>query len=356
MDANFLITYQIQATLAENKYTNRYTYLCQNETNTPVIVKEFKFGENKSWEPYLLVEQEIRILQSLSHSKIPQFIDRFETDCSVCFVQQYIAGQPIINLRDEQLVIKMLLEVLDILIYLQSKNIIHGDIKPENILIYQDEFYLVDFGLTKLLKADKSSTVIGGTTDYMPPEVRLGRGLNLTSDLYSLGMTALRLLSPKSTLLNYDLSPNFYGISNKLRPWLEKTLQPDPAKRYRDAVFAKEALENIPSPLPSVLPPSQNSSVTQPIKTNAVEKGNWLEEHPMTARSLTGIGMGVVMLFGINHFVTPASLVSALKDLGLAEIPQIQMFALSIAIALRIPPLVGISINLTRLYQALRNE
>jgi serine/threonine protein kinase len=77
--------------------------------------------------------------------------------------------------------------------YLHSQHVLHGDIKPENILLLQGRAKVADFGLTRLYTSNWGGTVTGaGTPLYMAPEVWKGK-VALNSDQYSLAMTYAEL-------------------------------------------------------------------------------------------------------------------------------------------------------------------
>lgn len=85
-------------------------------------------------------------------------------------------------------VTEMAAQILDTLAYVHSQNLIHRDIKPDNVMRrFRDEsLVIVDFGACASLgKQDYASTCIG-TGGYMAPEVFLGRGCT-ASDYYSTG-------------------------------------------------------------------------------------------------------------------------------------------------------------------------
>jgi serine/threonine protein kinase len=140
-----------------------------------------------------------------------------------------------------------------------SKNVIHRDIKPANIMIRNEDHqpFLIDFGAIKEvvsatagLFGDTQLTIFIGTPAFAPMEQRSGRPV-FASDLYSLGLTAICLLTGKppawkETNLDtggpvvkrfrpgtwYEFAP---AVSEQLKSVLDKAIQPSAADRYRTA-------------------------------------------------------------------------------------------------------------------------
>ena len=156
-------------------------------------------------------QREAAILEELGDgsSQIPQLYAYFSEDDKFYLVQEWIEGLTLNqyweqegNLhRDE--VRQILLQLLPVLDYVHSRRIIHRDIKPENIILRQGDNlpFLIDFGAVKEAIATEvnhssssnySASI--GTPGYMSSEQAAGRPI-YSSDLYSLGLTAIFLLT-----------------------------------------------------------------------------------------------------------------------------------------------------------------
>lgn len=256
--------YQVIQELGQNRGGGRVTYLASNtKTQQLVVVKQFQFATvGANWSDYDAYQREIQILQRLNHSSIPHYIDSFETKTGFCLVQDYKEAPSLAQLHHWSLqeIKQIAVAVLEVLVYLQSTYppIIHRDIKPDNILVNRQgklKVYLVDFGFAHIGDKDVAiSSVVKGTLGFMPPEQLYNRQLTEASDLYSLGLTLLSLLTQtKSTQIGHLIDEanriNVKQLVPSLSPqfvdWLQKMTAPNLKNRFQNAEAALKALEPI---------------------------------------------------------------------------------------------------------------
>ncbi|MFB2976849.1 pentapeptide repeat-containing protein [Microseira sp. BLCC-F43] len=256
--------YQVKRELGQNRACGRVTYLATNKkTNSPVVIKQFQFAQTgASWSDYDAYDKEVQLLQRLDHPSIPRYLDSFETPSGFCLVQEYkyapsLAQPHLLTLTEIK---QIAVAVLEVLVYLQRQQpvVIHRDIKPENILVnWQDpiKIYLVDFGFARIGGGDVAvSSAIKGTLGFMPPEQLFNRQLTEASDLYSLGVMLVGLLTnTKSTeigkLIDDAYQINFKLLVPKVNPqfleWLETMVTLNLKNRFSNAAAALEALQPI---------------------------------------------------------------------------------------------------------------
>ena len=255
--------YEVMRELGRNQIEGRITYLAKVcKSHQQVVIKQFNFAHtNPDWSGLKTYEREIEILQQIDHPRIPRYIDSCATSDHFYLVQEY-KNAPCLGLRrnfQPEEVKQIALSVLEILVYLQTRPnpIIHRDIKPENILVDEDlNAYLVDFDLAWLQEVTMPLTSIAsGTPGFMPPEEQLGHPLTQATDLYSLGVTLICLLSGTSSLEICQLIHKQYGfncreILPQLHPrfqsWLMKLVKFQGRYRYASASLALKALQEIP--------------------------------------------------------------------------------------------------------------
>jgi len=152
-----------------------------------------------------LFKTEAKSLQKLGkYSQIPQLLAYFEQDEEFYLVQEFIRGHnlskelTIGTIWQEQDVIKLLKECALILDFIHSQNVIHRDIKPDNLIRRQQDnrLVLVDFGAVKevIVQENIDSTIAIGTKGYMPSEQAIGKP-HFNSDIYALGIIAIQALT-----------------------------------------------------------------------------------------------------------------------------------------------------------------
>jgi serine/threonine protein kinase len=212
-----------------------------------------------------LFQQEAEILEKLgTHPQIPQLFAYFEEGGEFFLVQEYINGQSIakeIQNKDwqETEVIEFITELLELLIFVHSHNVIHRDIKPDNLIRRQQDgkIVLIDFGAVKeitgqtLTVSGTCKTTVGiGTIGYMPPEQITGKP-RLCSDIYAIGITAIQALTGESPQqLNYDedgevIWSSRVRVSHQLIRFLNKTVKYYIKDRYQTSTEALNALQEL---------------------------------------------------------------------------------------------------------------
>jgi serine/threonine protein kinase len=228
-----------------------------------------------------LFTQEAVALEQLNHPHIPKLLAYFITpDNRQYLVQEFIDGQ---NLKAEletqgkfsvQKIVELLMTLLPTLEYVHKLGFIHRDIKPENIIRRGEDrqLYLVDFGAAKVRTPDRSQlqgTTIG-TPEFMAPEQAWGRAFP-SSDLYSLGLMCIHLLTDVSPFNLYDDNRGTWiwrdflsqPIDPKISAILDKLIAHKPVERYTSAEEVLTALTT-----QSIVQPSVNPVPTPTIETS----------------------------------------------------------------------------------------
>lgn len=205
--------------------------------------------------------QEARLASSLSHRNIVSIVD-FGHDpvVGVFMVMELVEGDMLSRrLRNkERLPLRMacevILQIADALHYIHKAGIVHGDIKPDNILLRRAgrselnrwNICLLDFGLARAQSGTNEDEHIEGTPAYMAPEVICGKPLHEGSDIYSLGILAYQLVTGTTPFLGdlRELMAQHLGkapaslaetigeaVDERLEALILKALEKDPKNR-----------------------------------------------------------------------------------------------------------------------------
>jgi serine/threonine protein kinase len=291
--------YQVIRQLGQGGFGRTYLATDKNQGQKQCVLKEFapqlqeKDDLKKARE---LFEREAKVLQKLQHPQIPRFHSWLQEKLGghdyFFLVQDYIDGENYYQLLEQRQsqkqafseaeILTLLQNILPVLSYLHSQDVVHRDISPDNLLWRRADNLpvLIDFGGVKQLPASQGLwlTKLGvnhtllGKKGYAPEEqIRQGK-VFYSSDLYSLAVTCLVLLTGKEPQHLYDGYQGIWRwgkeiqVSPQLEAVLKKMLAYKPSDRYQNA---GQVLKDLPSQVPAK---SANTYVTK-IKTMVAAPG-----------------------------------------------------------------------------------
>ncbi|AMW27897.1 protein kinase domain-containing protein [Arthrospira platensis] len=252
--------------------------------------------------------QEAATLQTLGeHHQIPRLYAYFEELNKFYLVQEYIEGETLEakvqreGKLSESAVRAILTSLLGVLQYIHDKQIVHRDIKPDNIILRQEDGkpVLIDFGAVKEAMSTQLNTqgnavnsIVIGTPGFMASEQAIGRPV-YSSDLYSLGLTAIYLLTGK---LPQDLAidpgtaeilwrQDAPEVSGGLANVLDKAVRTRAGDRYSSAAEMLKSLTNT-----QMQPNNIPASVPQPTSTPTSPKRGLLVLSTIVSIVVLGLG------------------------------------------------------------------
>lgn len=201
--------------------------------------------------------QEVDILKNLNHMYLPQVLDFLNVDGEIFTVMSFIPGKSFKDLLEEgakfskQQLICWGMQLCSALHYLHSQNppIIHGDIKPANIMLTpQGDICLIDFNISFFMD---DSTVLGYTEGYTSPEqyiIALDKKsasavpkhsiVDEKSDIYSVGATFYHLITGEKLEKRrdgYEKQRLVNSVGEAFANVILKAINPDRKKRYTNA-------------------------------------------------------------------------------------------------------------------------
>ena len=249
------------------------TFLARNESlpgNPYCVIKQLRPASTTPQVMQMareLFRREAKTLGKIgNHPQLPSLLDYFETDQEFYLVQEYISGSTLHREVKrggpftEAGIKQFLSELLPIIEYIHSQQVIHRDIKPANLIRRNQDrkLVLIDFGAVKdqvnpAAASNTDQTALTafaiGTPGYAPPEQMALRPV-YASDIYAVGVTCIYLLTGKSPKdLDYDPSTGemvwqrYIQLSDHLVNVLKKMLEVSVRHRYQSAKDILRALD-----------------------------------------------------------------------------------------------------------------
>jgi WD40 repeat protein len=212
------------------------------------------------------------------HPQIPELLAHFQQERYQYLVQEFIEGE---NLQQElarkgpfseNQILALLKDLLPVLQFVHDRNVIHRDIKPPNIIrrrssppansyffsTHTGELVLVDFGAAKVVEGSFQTGTVIGSPEFVAPEQIRGQAV-YASDLYSLGVTCIYLLTQISPFDLFDINQDVWvwrdflkvKIDPKLGRILDKSIEPNLNRRYKSVA---EMLRDLQPHQPASIP------------------------------------------------------------------------------------------------------
>lgn len=175
-----------------------------NHLNIDVEIKVAQASQAELLEAF---KREVDILARLNHVALPNVLDHFTESEHQYLVMNFIEGQDLDELlrgRGQAFSVEEVLQcseqILNVLDYLRSQDVIHGDIQPKNLKWDgKNKVTLLNFGVAKRKEANQtheaSSSARDITSDYSSLEQHEGKNTDQQSDFYALGATLYHLMT-----------------------------------------------------------------------------------------------------------------------------------------------------------------
>lgn len=258
----------------------------QRGLDRPVAIKILPPDAGRDQESLDRFRTEAKAMARLTHPNIPAVYDFAVVEEFCVLVMELVEGPNVFTLiRDKALqpphALEILAQVCDAVHFAHSRGIIHGDIKPGNMLINQDGVVkLADFGLARLMehgdRASDSWTPMG-TPEYAAPELY---DKNATpdhrADIYSLGVVLHEMLTGSPPVGEFDLPAEALGLDPRVDDIIARCMEFNPAARYQSAQEVRALLREIIE--------GRNVPVRQPAKSAARRIFKAPRRNPAAAR------------------------------------------------------------------------
>lgn len=251
--------YNVHEKLGGGKFGDVYR-LTHKETGQECAGKFYRARTSKD---RTAARKEIEIMNRLHHPKLVQCLAAYDTRSEMVMVMEYIAGGELFERivdenfeHTEPTSARYVQQILEGIQYVHKQNIIHLDLKPENIVCVDTtgtRIKIIDFGLARELEEGKPLMVMHGTPEFVAPEVINYEPVGLETDMWSIGVICFILLSGESpfqgnsdaetlalvTAACYEFDPeSFEDISDQAKDFISSLLK----KNRRGRLSCTEAL------------------------------------------------------------------------------------------------------------------
>ncbi|MCW3027431.1 MAG: hypothetical protein JWN81_642 [Solirubrobacterales bacterium] len=196
-------------------------------------------------------EIEAGLLASLSHPRVVKIVDHFSEPMGRYVVMDLVRGIDLGALLKQRgdpglpvdHAIEYVRQACEALQYVHDQQIVHRDVKPQNMILGEQGIVLVDFGIARVLDKSEASATVGiGTPRFMAPEVFAGGAISPRTDVFGVAATLWTLLAGRAPMYAdaTKLCDTVPGVTAELERTISAGLEMIPERRVASvAAFAK---------------------------------------------------------------------------------------------------------------------
>ncbi|XP_029517051.1 serine/threonine-protein kinase 17A-like [Oncorhynchus nerka] len=211
---------------------------CVEKCTGQEYAAKFMRKRRKGQDCRLEIIHEVAVLELATASqRVVNLHQVYEMAAEMVLVLQFAAGGEIFNQcvaeRDEAFkeedVKRLMRQILEGVSFLHRNNMVHLDLKPQNILLTSDallgDIKIVDFGLSRMVSSSQELREIMGTPEYVAPEILNYEPISTATDMWSIGVLAYVMLTGISPFLGEDKQETFLNISQINISYQEEELE-----------------------------------------------------------------------------------------------------------------------------------
>uniref|UniRef100_A0A3Q2G792 Myosin, light chain kinase 5 n=1 Tax=Cyprinodon variegatus TaxID=28743 RepID=A0A3Q2G792_CYPVA len=227
--------------------------LTHKETGRVFAGKFYKGRRAKEREA---ARKEIELMNHLHHPKLVQCLGAYDHKPEMVMVMEFIAGGELFERivddnfeHTEPASVRYMQQILEGIAFMHQQNIVHLDLKPENIVCVDTtgtSIKIIDFGLASKLDENTGLKVMHGTPEFVAPEVINYEPVTLATDMWSIGVICYILLSGESpfqgnsdaetlalvTAAQWEFDEeSFEDITQEAQDFISSLLNKDPRQR-----------------------------------------------------------------------------------------------------------------------------
>lgn len=214
--------YDITGELGRGKFA--VVKRCVEKISGKVFAAKFLRKRRRGRDCRAEVIHEMAVLEAArNNARVVNLHAAYETDHDIVLVLEYAAGGEIFDhcvseeLLPEAQITRLIRQTLEGVHYLHQSNLVHLDLKPQNILLTSltppGDIKIVDFGLARRLGAVGELREILGTPEYVAPEILNYEPITTATDLWSVGVIAYMLVTGESPFAGDDKQETYLNVS-----------------------------------------------------------------------------------------------------------------------------------------------
>ncbi|XP_061522228.1 LOW QUALITY PROTEIN: serine/threonine-protein kinase 17A [Phycodurus eques] len=261
---------EITTTIKSEPFTDHFTIIpgkelgrgkfavvrkCVKKCTGQEYAAKFMRKRRKGRDCRMEIIHEIAVLELATDSqRVVSLHQVYEMASEMVLVLEFAAGGEIFNQcvsdqEDESFsendVKRLMRQILQGVAFLHQRNVVHLDLKPQNILLTSSsplgDIKIVDFGLSRIVSSHQELREIMGTPEYVAPEILNYEPINTATDMWSIGVLAYVMLTGLSPFLGKDKQETFLNISQMNVSYDEEELQElDQAVSFIQTLLCKQ--------------------------------------------------------------------------------------------------------------------
>uniref|UniRef100_UPI0037E9030E serine/threonine-protein kinase 17A n=1 Tax=Semicossyphus pulcher TaxID=241346 RepID=UPI0037E9030E len=245
---------EIKTTIKYEPFTDHYTIIpgkelgrgkfavvrkCVEKCTGHEYAAKFMRKRRKGQDCRTEIIHEIAVLELATASpRVVNLHQVYEMASEMVLVLEFAAGGEIFNqcvsdredeAFSEEDVKRLMRQILEGVTFLHQNNVVHLDLKPQNILLTSSsplgDIKIVDFGLSRMVSSHQELREIMGTPEYVAPEILNYEPISTATDMWSIGVLAYVMLTGISPFLGEDKQETFLNISQLNVSYTEEELQ-----------------------------------------------------------------------------------------------------------------------------------
>ncbi len=242
----FEMNYEVIDVLTQTGHSS--ILLVRDHNNQQFIAKKVSYD-------YESIVSEYEMLKVLRHPSLPKVYNIYKTVEAIYIIIEQIKGETLYDLimregkLHSDLAVTLVLQLMDVVEYLHKHDVIHRDIKPQNIMVHEGQVYLIDFDAARTYKSENTTdTMVVGTRGYAAPEQYGYHQSDHRADIYAIGASFYYLLSGNTLYDDEGKWLKESDMNKGLKEIITRATAFNPKDRYNSIAVMKKKFTSVSKP------------------------------------------------------------------------------------------------------------